>query len=79
MPHHYRDKNVNCEVVFKRGGCDVETLYWAGPLQEVRELAEEIAFRGGADTYRIVEFAGSPGGEHLSALEPSDRAAHRSH
>jgi hypothetical protein len=61
-PYHYRDKNVRiCEVVFHRGGCEVETLYWAGPAQEVRELAEEIAFKGGADTYWIVEFAGNRG------------------
>jgi hypothetical protein len=31
-------------------------------------LAEEIAFTGGADTYRIVEFSGSrPGNDHWSA------------
>jgi hypothetical protein len=27
-------------------------------MEEVQELAEEIAFRGGADTYRIVESFG---------------------
>ena len=59
LTHQYRDKNLrSCEVVFQREGYDVETLYWAGSREEVRELAEEIAFRGGA-TYRIVEFSDS--------------------
>jgi hypothetical protein len=60
LTHQYRDENLRiCEVVFQREGHDVETLYWAGPMEEVRVLAEEIAFRGGADTYRIVEFSDS--------------------
>jgi hypothetical protein len=69
LTHQYRDKNPrSCEVVFQREGYDVETLYWAGSMQEVRELAQEIAFRGGADAYRIVEFSGSgEGNDHLSA------------
>jgi hypothetical protein len=58
--NEYRDKNPqSCEVVFQREGYDVETLYWFGSMAEVRQLAKEIAFRGGADTYRIVEFSGS--------------------
>lgn len=66
LTHQYRDENLrSCEVVFKRQGYDVETLYWAGPMEEVRVLAEEIAFRVGADTYRIVEFSDSrPGNEY---------------
>jgi hypothetical protein len=53
-----RKRNLlSCEVVFQREGYDVETLYWAGSKEEVRELAQEIAFKGGADTYRIVEFS----------------------
>ena len=37
-------------------------------MQEVRELAEEIAFRGGA-TYRIVEFSDSgPGNDEWRTL-----------
>ena len=69
LTHQYRDKNLrSCEVVFQREGYDVETLYWAGSMEEARELAEEIAFTGGADTYRIVEFSGSrPGNDHWSA------------
>ena len=69
LTHQYRDTNLrSCEVVFQRGGYDVETLYWAGPMEEVRELAQEIAFRGGADTYRIVEFSGGgSGSDRLSA------------
>jgi len=60
LAHRYREKKPpSCEVVFQREGYDVETLYWAGSMEEVQELAEEIAFRGGADTYRIVEFSGS--------------------
>ena len=59
LTHQYRDKKLrSCEIVFQREGYDVETLYWAGSMEEVRELAQEIAFRGGADTYRIVEFSG---------------------
>jgi hypothetical protein len=67
--HQYRDKNLrSCEVVFQREGYDVETLYWSGSMEEVRELANQIAFRGGADTYRIVEFSGSgAGNDHLGA------------
>jgi hypothetical protein len=69
LTHQHRDKNLrSCEVVFRREGYDVETLYWAGSMAEVRELAEEIAFRGGADTYRIVEFSSSrPEDDHWSA------------
>ena len=60
LAHRYREKNPpSFEVVFQREGYDVETLYWAGSMEEVRVLAEEIAFRGGADTYRIVEFSDS--------------------
>jgi hypothetical protein len=60
LTHQYPDENLRiCEVVFQREGHDVETLYWAGPMEEVRVLAEEIALRGGADTYRIVEFSDS--------------------
>ena len=67
--HQYRSKNLRSyEVAFQRDGYDVETLYWSGSMEEVRELAEEIAFRGGADTYRIVEFSDSgPGSDHWSA------------
>jgi hypothetical protein len=72
LTHQYRDKKLrSCEVVFQREGYDVETLYWAGSMQEVRELAEEIAFRGGADTYRIAEFSDSrPEDDHWIASAP---------
>jgi len=54
--HQYQDGNLrSCEVVFQRGGYDVQTLYWTGSIEEVRELARHIASRGGADTYRINE------------------------
>jgi hypothetical protein len=63
LTHHYRDNNLkSCEIVFQREGYDIETLYWAGPMEEVRELAERIALRGGAHTYRIVDFSGSGSG-----------------
>jgi hypothetical protein len=56
MTRRHHDRNLrSCEIVFQRGGYDVETLYWAGSIEEVRELAQKIAFRGGADTYRIIE------------------------
>jgi hypothetical protein len=69
MLNQYNNKNLrSCEVVFQREGYDVETLYWAGSIKEVRELAEEIAFKGGADAYRIVELSDSaPGNDNLSA------------
>ena len=68
-----RKRNLlSCEVVFQREGYDVETLYWAGSMEEVRELAEEIAFRGGADTYRIVDFSGSGAGNDHSSAPASD-------
>jgi hypothetical protein len=72
LTHQYRDKKLrSCEVVFQREGYDVETLYWAGSMEEVRELAEEIAFRVGTDTYRIVEFSGSqPEDDHWIASAP---------
>jgi hypothetical protein len=73
LTHQYREKNPrSCEVVFQREGYDVETLYWAGSMEEVQELAEEIAFRGGADTYRIVEFSGSGEGNDHSSIPASD-------
>ena len=68
LTHQYRDKNLpSCEVVFQREGYDFETLYWAGSMEEVRELAEEIAFRGGA-TYRIVEFSSGSGNDEWRTL-----------
>jgi hypothetical protein len=69
LPYQYDDKDQqSCEVVFQREGYDVETLYWAGSLEEVQELAEGIAFKGGADSYRIVQFSGTgPENEPLSA------------
>ncbi len=69
LTHQYRDKNLQgYEVVFQREGYDVESLYWAGSMEEVREVAQEMAFRGGADAYRIVEFSGiGAGNDHLNA------------
>jgi hypothetical protein len=73
LTHQYRSKNLRSfEVVFQRDGYDVETLYWSGSMDEVRELAEEIAFRGGADTYRVVEFSDSGLGNDLWRASASD-------
>lgn len=49
----------SCEVVFQRGGHDIETLYWAGSSEETCELARNIAYKCGADTFRIVDFTDS--------------------
>lgn len=63
LTREHLDRNrQSCEVVFQRGGHDVETVYWAGSKEEARELALEIAFRGGADAFRIVEFTGGVAG-----------------
>jgi hypothetical protein len=69
LSDRYDEKNLrSCEIVFQREGYEVEKLYWAGSLREACELAEEIAFRGGADTYQIVEFSnGAPGNGQLNA------------
>ena len=68
MLEHLNRSLQSCQVIFQREGHDVETLYWAGSTAEVQELAREIAFRGGADAFRIIEFTCSgagatPGGE----------------
>ena len=55
----------SCEVVFQREGYDIETLYWAGSMAEAQELARQIAFRGGADAFRIIEFIGDRPGAAL--------------
>jgi hypothetical protein len=57
MLEHLNRSLQSCEVIFQREGHDVETLYWAGSTAEVQELAQQIAFRGGADAFRIIEFA----------------------
>jgi hypothetical protein len=56
MLEHLNRSLQSCEVIFQREGHDVETLYWAGSMAEVQELARQIAFMGGADAFRIVEF-----------------------
>jgi hypothetical protein len=75
LSHQYCGKNMrDCEVVFQRQGFDVESIFWAGPMKEVRELAERIALRGGAETYRIVDLSGSRprrGDYHLGRQTPS--------
>jgi hypothetical protein len=59
LANQYRGRNLrSCEVVFQRAGYDIETLYWTGSTEEVQQLAKEIAFRGGADTYRILDLSG---------------------
>jgi len=53
------NKLMSYEVVFQREGHDVETLYWTGPLEETRQLARGIAFKGGGDAVRIVALTDS--------------------
>jgi len=53
------NKRMSYEVVFQRDGRDVETLFWAGPLEETRELARGIAFKGGGDAVRIIALTDS--------------------
>ena len=62
---HLNRSLQSCELIFQREGHDVETLYWAGSMAEAQELAREIAFRGGADGFRIIEFTGSGAGTAL--------------
>jgi hypothetical protein len=62
MLEHLNRSLQSCEVIFQREGHDVETLYWVGSTAEVQELAREIAFRGGADAFRIIEFTSSGAG-----------------
>lgn len=62
---HLDRSTQSCEVTFQREGFDVETLYWAGSMAEAQELAREIAFRGGADAFRIIEFVGDRPGAAL--------------
>ena len=60
LARQHRSRNrESCEVVFQRGGRDIETLYWAGSREEAFELARNIAYKGGADTFRIVDFTDS--------------------
>jgi hypothetical protein len=65
MLEHLNRSLQSCQVIFQREGHDVETLYWAGSTAEVQELAREIAFRGGADAFRIIEFTCSGAGATL--------------
>ena len=75
LVHQSRKRNLlSCEVVFQREGFDVETLYWAGSKAEVRELAQEIAFKGGADTYRIVEFSPTVSGHAGASINIAGNA-----
>jgi hypothetical protein len=59
---------ISFQVVFQREGHDIETLYWAGPLEETRQLAQRIALLGGADAVRIVELSGKRKGACLDEL-----------
>ena len=44
------------QVVFRREGHNIETIYWTGSLEETRELARRIAITLAADDFRIIEF-----------------------
>lgn len=59
---------IGYQVVFLREGHDIETLYWAGPLEETRQLAQRIALLGGADAVRIVGLSHKSEGARLDEL-----------
>jgi hypothetical protein len=59
---------ISYQVVFLREGHNIETLYWAGPLEETRQLAQRIALLGGADAIRIVELSRKSEGARLVEL-----------
>jgi hypothetical protein len=44
------------QVVFESSGRDIETVYWTGSLEETRRLARQIARKGQADAFRILDF-----------------------
>jgi hypothetical protein len=47
------------KVAFKRAGGEIETLYWAGSLEETIILARNVAFECGFEELRIFESGGS--------------------
>ena len=59
------------QVVFRRSGRHVETVYWNGPLHETQKLARIIAFDWAADTFLITDFDGG-GAEVYSEQGPFD-------
>jgi hypothetical protein len=46
-------------VVIEKDGRNIQTLYWAGSLEETRWLAREIARKYAAGGLRIFEFGGA--------------------
>jgi hypothetical protein len=46
-------------VSFRREGRDIESIYWAGSLDETRELAEQIAFKCGAEVLQLTDLTDS--------------------
>jgi hypothetical protein len=70
---HFDRDPQSCEVIFQREGYDIETLYWAGSMAETQELARTIAFKGGADAFRIIEFVGDRRGVALHGRIATNR------
>jgi hypothetical protein len=60
---------VGYQIVFRRNGYEVETLYWAGPLEETQQLARKLALKLDADLFRIIDISGS-GAEVCSEQRP---------
>jgi hypothetical protein len=48
-------KSMVCKVVFQRAGGEIETLYWAGSLEETISLARNVAFECGFEEFSIFE------------------------
>jgi hypothetical protein len=67
---------MSYQISFHRQGRDLDTIYWAGSVDETRELAKQIASRCGADVFRIVEFTSgdskgkSARARHFETLRP---------
>ena len=63
------------QVVFRRNGRDVETVYWTGSLDETLRLARKLTVACEADAFRIIEFTGNRGAEVCSEERPFGDAA----
>jgi hypothetical protein len=50
---------MSYRVVIQKDGHNIQTLYWAGSLEETRTLARKIASKYAADDLRIFELGGA--------------------
>jgi hypothetical protein len=46
-------------VVIEKDGRNIQTIYWAGPLEETQWLARKMACKYTADGLRIFELGGT--------------------